>query len=251
MKKFNKKTLSRFIDNITGPVPLPNTDKTFRHEFKYLLNQYDYERCSNICKRYMEYDKYADENGMYFINSLYFDSINLNDYFDKDAGAFDRKKMRIRNYGYDLDWANFEMKRKVDIWEYKDKVKLSKNEVYQIIDGDFSCLLNKNDDTAVRFYATLSEGCYRPSTMVEYDRKAFVLPFEDVRITFDLNVRYSHSNFDLFAPKVLTPLFPDGFVVFEIKYNEFLPNWAKSLLQSVKKQSEAVSKYCFAKEKML
>ncbi len=248
--KRSENGFSKLLDNLTGPIPKPKTTKTFRHEFKYLINRYDYLKCRNLCERYMNYDKFAGADGTYFINSLYFDSVGCKDFFDKDLGAYDRKKMRIRNYGYDLDWAHFEMKRKLDIWEYKDKVKISKDEFYRIAAGDFSCLLNK-DDTAVRFFSILSEGLYRPSCIIEYDRVAFVLPFEDVRITFDLDVRYSTSDFDIFRKKVTTPLFPEKSVVFEIKYNEFLPGWARGMLGTAGKQTEAVSKYCFAREKIL
>ena len=248
--KRSENGFSKLLDNLTGPIPKPKTTKTFRHEFKYLINRYDYLKCRNLCERYMNYDKFAGADGTYFINSLYFDSVGCKDFFDKDLGAYDRKKMRIRNYGYDLDRAHFEMKRKLDIWEYKDKVKISKDEFYRIAAGDFSCLLNK-DDTAVRFFSILSEGLYRPSCIIEYDRVAFVLPFEDVRITFDLDVRYSTSDFDIFRKKVTTPLFPEKSVVFEIKYNEFLPGWARGMLGIAGKQTEAVSKYCFAREKIL
>lgn len=248
--KRSENGFSKLLDNLTGPIPKPKTTKTFRHEFKYLINRYDYLKCRNLCERYMNYDKFAGADGTYFINSLYFDSVGCKDFFDKDLGAYDRKKMRIRNYGYDLDWAHFEMKRKLDICEYKDKVKISKDEFYRIAAGDFSCLLNK-DDTAVRFFSILSEGLYRPSCIIEYDRVAFVLPFEDVRITFDLDVRYSTSDFDIFRKKVTTPLFPEKSVVFEIKYNEFLPGWARGMLGIAGKQTEAVSKYCFAREKIL
>ena len=248
--KRSENGFSKLLDNLTGPIPKPKTTKTFRHEFKYLINRYDYLKCRNLCERYMNYDKFAGADGTYFINSLYFDSVGCKDFFDKELGAYDRKKMRIRNYGYGLDWAHFEMKRKLDIWEYKDKVKISKDEFYRIAAGDFSCLLNK-DDTAVRFFSILSEGLYRPSCIIEYDRVAFVLPFEDVRITFDLDVRYSTSDFDIFRKKVTTPLFPEKSVVFEIKYNEFLPGWARGMLGIAGKQTEAVSKYCFAREKIL
>ena len=238
--KRSENGFSKLLDNLTGPIPKPKTTKTFRHEFKYLINRYDYLKCRNLCERYMNYDKFAGADGTYFINSLYFDSVGCKDFFDKDLGAYDRKKMRIRNYGYDLDWAHFELKRKLDIWEYKDKVKISKDEFYRIAAGDFSCLLNK-DDTAVRFFSILSEGLYRPSCIIEYDRVAFVLPFEDVRITFDLDVRYSTSDFDIFRKKVTTPLFPEKSVVFEIKYNEFLPGWARGMLGIAGKQTSTTT----------
>ena len=59
------------------------------------------------------------------------------------------------------------------------------------------------------------------------------------------------SDFDIFRKKVTTPLFPEKSVVFEIKYNEFLPGWARGMLGIAGKQTEAVSKYCFAREKIL
>ena len=77
------------------------------------------------------------------------------------------------------------------------------------------------------------------------------MPFEDIRITFDVDVSYSVSEFDLFKQKVTTPLFPDGHVVFEIKYNDFLPGWAKKMMNSMKMSNEAVSKYCLAKRNYL
>lgn len=236
-----------FVDNLSGTLPRRHTDKRIRHEYKYLINRCDFERYRTACARTMELDEHAGKDGAYFINSLYLDTPWLKDYYDKDGGALVRKKMRIRNYGYDLDWANLEMKRKNDIWEYKEDVRLTKEQVFRISGGDFSPLLQIGTETAKQFYVILSEGLYRPSCIVEYDRVAFLLPFEEVRITFDLNVRYSQSNFDLFAPKVLTPLFPDGAVVMEIKYNEFLPSWAKRLMGEVRRTTESVSKYCFSK----
>ena len=98
----------------------------------------------------MEYDPNCNEEGKYFISSLYLDGINDNDYFDKELGSFDRKKMRIRTYGYDLEWANLEMKRKIDIWEYKDKVRLDREQVYRIAGGDFQPLLDIDTEQSIR-----------------------------------------------------------------------------------------------------
>lgn len=239
--------LQSFVDNLFGTLPRRHTEKRIRHEYKYLINRCDFERYRAACARAMQLDEHAGQDGAYFINSLYLDTPWLKDFNDKDAGALMRKKMRIRNYGYDLNWANLEMKYKNDIWEYKENVRLTKDQVFHITNGDFSPLLQIGTETAKKFYITLSEGLYRPSCIVEYNRIAYLLPFEEVRITFDLDVRSSQSHFDLFAPKVLTPLFPDGAVVMEIKYNEFLPSWAKRMMGEVRRNTESVSKYCFSK----
>ena len=46
-------------------------------------------------------------------------------------------------------------------------------------------------------------GCYVPVVMVEYNRMAYVCPQYDTRITFDSEVKYSESNFDLFYKQPL------------------------------------------------
>lgn len=238
----------RMRSNLKFKTPTPKTSKKIRHENKALIDPCTADRFASLCERYIEHDKFCDQSGSYFINSLYLDTPFAKDYAEKEFGAYDRKKMRIRNYGYELDWANLEMKRKIDVWEYKDSVRLTKEQVYSVAHGDFSPLLDIGTAKSVKMYAILTEGVYRPSNIVEYDREAFVLPFEDVRITFDRDVRFTISEFDLFKPKVTTPVFPDGYVVLEIKYNEYLPGWAKKILNEINHSSESVSKYCAAKE---
>ena len=81
--KRSENGFSKLLDNLTGPIPKPKTTKTFRHEFKYLINRYDYLKCRNLCERYMNYDKFAGADGTYFINSLYFDSVGCKDFLTK------------------------------------------------------------------------------------------------------------------------------------------------------------------------
>ena len=69
---------------------------------------------------------------------------------------------------------------------YKDKVRLDREQIKRIAFGDFESLLDIGTDEAVRFYVILKEGIYRPKAVIEYERTAFMLPFEDVRITLSL-----------------------------------------------------------------
>ena len=48
---------------------------TFRHEFKYYINYFEYHTLRNRLKAVLKMDKFADENGNYHIRSLYFDDI--------------------------------------------------------------------------------------------------------------------------------------------------------------------------------
>jgi len=222
--------------------------RIYRHEFKFLLDPVEFLRCHEMCKRFMPFDENADENGTYTVTSLYFDSIKSQDYFDKEMNSFDRKKIRLRTYNRTDRFANLEMKRKVDIYEYKEKLKLSCEQSKRLIDADYDVLFELGDETALNFYTKMKENTYRPIMTVEYDRIAFALPFEDIRFTFDTKIRYNPSNFDIFSDQVFTPALPDGYVVFEMKYNHILPAWAKKMMNSMSKSSEPVSKYMIARE---
>jgi hypothetical protein len=82
---------------------------------------------------------------------------------------------------------------------------------------------------------------------VEYLRIAFVLPFENIRITFDRNIGYNNAGFDIFENAVMTPVFPDGQTVLEIKYDSMLPGWTKRMMKNISLFNEAVSKYGLAR----
>ena len=47
--------------------------------------------------------------------------------------------------------------------------------------------------------------CYRPKTMVEYERTAYIARENHIRVTFDSAIRASESERELFAPHRRSP----------------------------------------------
>lgn len=90
--------------------------------------------------------------------------------------------------------------------------------------------------------------CYRPKTVVEYLRKAYIARENKIRITFDHEIRASEACLDLFSPQLnLYPVL-DGFNgVLEVKYNGFLLSYIKDLVSSANRSELSVSKYCLAR----
>ena len=78
---------------------------------------------------------------------------------------------------------------------------------------------------------------------MEYEREAYVLPFEDIRVTFDKSVRYSVSDFGLSGRKSMIPLFPCGDTILEVKYNEEFPRWVAERLGAIDEVQVALSKF--------
>lgn len=84
----------------------------------------------------------------------------------------------------------------------------------------------------------------RPTTVVDYEREAYIYPFGNVRVTFDSKVQSSLRNTDMFNPGLpMVDVLESNLVILEVKYDEYLPDIIKYLLQSVDTRAEAYSKY--------
>ena len=69
-------------------------------------------------------------------------------------------------------------------------------------------------------------------------------PAENLRITFDLNLRSGLNSFELFNPDIAT-VSPCGenVQILEIKYDAVLPGFVRPLLWNVRTDRSAISKY--------
>ena len=88
----------------------------------------------------------------------------------------------------------------------------------------------------------------RPVVIVDYIREAYIHPAEEVRITFDKQIRtglYQTAMFDASIPTY--PVFDDPVEVLEVKYDEFLPTYMQAILSGVTAQRSAVSKYTWCR----
>jgi len=215
----------------------------WRSERKFRLSPLQYAKAARWCRQIMRPDSYAKPNGDYFIRSVYLDSMNNGDFLDKETGSLSRKKIRIRTYAEDPDVLRLERKNKWGIFNRKERVALTLPEAEALLTGDSDFLLYKGTDAALRFYAELKIHLYRPVVVVEYEREAYLLPFEDIRITFDKAIRYSISDFKISGRKTMIPLLPNGESILEIKYNSEFPRWVASQLGSIDEVQVAASKF--------
>ena len=89
----------------------------------------------------------------------------------------------------------------------------------------------------------------RPCVIVDYMREAYTFPFQDVRVTFDKDVRTGYRNTDLFNARIPTyPVIEDYNMVLEVKFNRYLPTYIRSLLQLDAHARSAISKYCLCRK---
>ena len=218
-----------------------------RQEIKYQISLLEYKKLERNLKDCMRQDEYAGTDGTYRVRSLYFDTPLEKDRMDVLRGGEKRRKIRIRVYSPDDKTAKLELKAKEGRFQKKTSLPVTREEAEELIQGRFECLRKKNTKTAEHLYMELVRGMYRPRVMVEYQRAAFYIPFQEVRVTFDWNAAANRMNTDLFAKNICwTPLRPSSVGVLEVKFNGYLFSYVQNLLEEVEKLPTMNGKYIYA-----
>ena len=89
---------------------------------------------------------------------------------------------------------------------------------------------------------------YRPCSVVEYRRRAFITRENKIRVTFDHHIVGTESSFDIFDGSLTQyPVQDQSLVVLEVKYNGFLLSYIKDMLSSCAAGEISVSKYCLSR----
>jgi len=218
-----------------------------RQEKKFLIYADQFYKYSNKLSKVLKSDSYSNGDG-YLIRSLYFDTLEDNDFQEKEDGVDPRRKIRLRNYGPDMDFAMLEMKQKQGIMQKKRSLKISREDAEKLIQGEYSVLLKNDNPFAAECFALMNMFCYRPKTVISYQRKAFIANENKIRVTFDHSLQGSESNFDIFSKDLIENNILDPYlVVLEVKFNGFLLGYIKDLIEECDRSEMALSKYCMGR----
>lgn len=221
--------------------------KVLRQEKKFIVNNYEYYKAAFIFNQVMIPDEHNGLNG-YMVRSLYFDTVDDKDFNEKKDGVSKRRKIRLRVYNPKDDFAFLEIKAKDGGYQEKRSLKISKNDALELIKGNYDVLVKYEEDFAKECYTIMKTEHYIPKTVVQYNRKAFIARENNIRLTFDSNIRANEVNFNIFDEDLLLyPVFTNSSIVFEVKYNGFLLSFIKDLMDNVNKSELSVSKYCLAR----
>lgn len=228
---------------------MKNTITVFRNENKYFISYIHFVSLKKKLDKILKRDNYSKEDS-YIVRSLYFDSINNIDFKSKLSGTNIRKKIRLRTYNPKDSKCKLEMKQKKSNLQYKISIWIKKTDATKLIKGDYSVLTKyfEKSEEAILIYKTMVLGCYKPVVMVEYDRIAYVYPRYSTRLTFDMNIRSSETNFNLFSENICFNKLVNQKIVLEIKYNEKLMGFISNILKPYKLTQLAISKYCIGRK---
>ena len=219
-----------------------------RHELKYHITPAELTVLRGVLAPVMQLDPNGNENNEYHIRSLYFDTINDDALEEKIAGVGNRKKYRIRIYNFSDKVIKLECKSKYGDLISKQSVSIPRELAEQLIAGDPDGLQRMRHPLLHDVYREMRTRLLRPAVIVDYVREAYIHQAEEVRITFDKQVRTGLYSVDIFNPQIPTyPVFDDPVEILEVKFDEFLPSYLQSILSGITAQRSAVSKYTWCR----
>lgn len=219
-----------------------------RHELKYFITPAEMGVLRNVLTPVMQLDPNGNENNEYHIRSLYFDTINDDALEEKIAGVGNRKKYRMRIYNFSDKVIKLECKSKYGDLISKQSVSIPRDLAEQLIAGDPEGLQRMRHPLLHDVYREMKTHLLRPAVIVDYVREAYIHPAEDVRITFDKQLRTGLYSHDIFNPSIPTyPVFDDPVEILEVKFNDFLPTYIQAILSGVTAQRSAISKYTWCR----
>lgn len=228
---------------------MPNQERKYRHELKYLVSAAQIPLLESRVRCIMTPDAHAGPDGFYNIRSLYFDDYHNSCYYENENGTDPREKFRIRIYNHSPQRITLECKRKDHGMTLKTSCPLSLEQTLQLMDkralGDTASLKPLQRKLCLQMQSRL----LHPVVIVEYERRPYVYKNGNVRVTFDTNISAGADVAEFLSPGMKRrPIMPAGQHLMEVKFDEYLPDFIYRSLNLGQLQQTTFSKYSLCRK---
>ena len=214
----------------------------YRHELKHDITTADMITIRQRLRVVAEPDAHA-QDGKYLIRSLYFDTPGDKALLEKQSGVSRRQKFRIRYYNGDKSVIHLEKKCKVGGLGLKVSANLSESEAKSIVDGDITWMENSENELVKELYSKMVSERLEPKVIVDYTREPFIYGPGNVRVTLDYNIRTGLRNTDFLDTECITIPAAQGICIMEVKWDEYLPEIIRDVVQLPHARTGSFSKY--------
>ena len=205
----------------------------YRHELKYICSDLELRIVEQKLKAVMRPDAHADANGEYIIRSVYFDDYQRSRFFENEDGVDPREKFRIRVYNCSDARIALEKKIKKSGMTGKRSCLIDRETCVKMLSGQSITDHLGQHPLLDEWILQAETACLRPVMLGEYVRKPYIYSAGNVRITFDRYITASFRTQDLFEPRISRiAVLPTGYHVLEVKYDDFLPDYIRQLVDT-------------------
>lgn len=231
-----------------------------RYEIKFRVTNAQKERFLDAARVGLKPDPFG-VNACYRVSSVYYDSKNLDFYWEKIDGESIRRKLRLRFYGDPK--SPDQLDEQIFFLELKHRIKNSvgKERVRLTTEGALAILADANELEHLRKYvAEQDQSQYETISVMEslhttmqfqaantitYLREAWMGEVDPrLRLTFDqVPCALSPNSYGKVAHIPGYPLIPAGEVIMEIKFNQSVPRWLRDIVAEQGLVPQRFSKY--------
>ncbi len=212
-----------------------------RYEVKYFLTTAQYRKLLTQIAPHMSMDAY----GYHTISNIFFDT----DQFEITRASIEKpkykEKLRVRAYGVpekDVGQVFVELKKKYQGVVYKRRIALPIAAAHAFLLNDE---IPQNTDPQITGEIAYFMRRYhpKPKVFLSYDRVAYYDREDDeLRITFDRNLRWRDTDLNLCSGAYGEPILPDDRILMEIKVPGTMPLWLAQALSELSIFSTSFSK---------
>ena len=214
----------------------------YRHEYKHEISHCDLLILRQRLRTVMQQDPHASD-GRYRIRSLYFDTPGDTALREKLDGVSRREKFRLRYYHEDLSFIRLEKKSKLGSLCRKETAPITRQQVQRLLEGDRDWMDHCSESLIKELASKMRSSLLMPRTLVDYIREPFIYPPGNVRVTLDYDIRTGLGSTDFLNPQSLTVPSGDAPIILEVKWDEFLPDLIRDLIQLENRRTGSFSKY--------
>ena len=236
-------------------------EQKMRHEYKFLCDESKWTLIRARLRPLMRRDAHTGEQDHYEIRSVYFDDYRDTCYHRNDAGTDPRAKYRIRAYNGSDEVIRLEKKIKKQGMTGKRSCPLSTKQYECLMAEDYGSILREvmqtdfasGQEELLREFAVLGLTRHmQPKVIVSYERFPLIDPAGNVRVTFDKNIAAGVAFEDFFEehPRRM-PVMPTGQHLLEVKYDGFLPEYIRELLENGSLRQTTFSKYYICRQERM
>lgn len=228
----------------------------YRFEHKYLFDSPKVGGILAALERNMEPDSHSGSGG-YLVQSLYYDTPDLQFLRDKIDGQKNRLKIRMRSYRKDnndpVKSIFFEVKERNDKAVRKFRREILPAESEQFIRDRELTGMDLESDSAMRLNYALKRFMLVPQIIISYRRHAFTGGVYDrgLRVTVDTGLKSRRNILDL-GVQVPEKFFISPLkAVLEVKCAGRIPRWLYSFVTGHGLVHQSLSKYAIGMESSL
>lgn len=227
-----------------------------RYEHKYKLDSITFSKVLEVLDKHMEMDLHCENHSFYTIANIYYDTCDSALIRESLSKPKYKEKLRLRSYGVpDMDSKVFlEIKKKFDGLVNKRRTTLELGEAYDFLETgkapEIKDYMNGQVVRELEYFMKVRD--LVPQVYIAYDRLAyFEKGNDDLRISFDTNIRTRRHDLALEKGDHGKRLLDDDMWLMEIKTSRAMPLWLCELLGELEIYRTSFSKYGTEYNKMI